>query len=142
MVVSPLLYTCYQNSQSISRAYEQCGASSIQPISEEMQLLLTVYYLVQLGEYPFPGSWDCTWEWKWGRQGCFSLALTPNQVPPRFRDSIPVAQHTLGVLLDRTLFSKDALAALIRGRHTVVPAMVGYGLDSEQKRYKVDSKKR
>lgn len=69
VVVSPLLYTCYQNSQSISRAYEQCGASSIQPISEEMQLLLTVYYLVQLGEYPFPGSWDCTWEWKWGKAG-------------------------------------------------------------------------
>ena len=52
VVVSPLLYTCYQNSQSISRAYEQCGASTIQPISEEMQLLLTVYYLVQLGESP------------------------------------------------------------------------------------------
>ncbi|XP_017911133.1 PREDICTED: protein GREB1 isoform X8 [Capra hircus] len=49
VVVSPLLYTCYQNSQSISRAYEQYGASTIQPISEEMQLLLTVYYLVQLG---------------------------------------------------------------------------------------------
>ncbi|KAJ1077756.1 hypothetical protein K5549_011083 [Capra hircus] len=48
VVVSPLLYTCYQNSQSISRAYEQYGASTIQPISEEMQLLLTVYYLVQL----------------------------------------------------------------------------------------------
>ncbi|XP_058407761.1 protein GREB1 isoform X4 [Diceros bicornis minor] len=51
VVVSPLLYTCYQNSQSISRAYEQYGASTIQPISEEMQLLLTVYYLVQLGKY-------------------------------------------------------------------------------------------
>lgn len=55
MVVSPLLYTCYQNSQSISRAYEQYGASTIQPISEETQLLLTVYYLVQLGE-SFVGS--------------------------------------------------------------------------------------
>ncbi|XP_070092787.1 protein GREB1 isoform X14 [Equus caballus] len=52
VVVSPLLYTCYQNSQSISRAYEQYGASTIQPISEEMQLLLTVYYLVQLGAPP------------------------------------------------------------------------------------------
>ncbi|XP_028339616.2 protein GREB1 isoform X1 [Physeter macrocephalus] len=51
VVVSPLLYTCYQNSQSISRAYGQYGASTIQPISEEMQLLLTVYYLVQLGKY-------------------------------------------------------------------------------------------
>lgn len=50
MVVSPLLYTCYLNSQSISRAYEQYGAPALQPISEEMQLLLTVYYLVQLGE--------------------------------------------------------------------------------------------
>lgn len=52
VVVSPLLYACYQNSQSISRAYEQYGASTIQPISEETQLLLTVYYLVQLGESP------------------------------------------------------------------------------------------
>uniref|UniRef100_A0A8C6AB91 Growth regulating estrogen receptor binding 1 n=1 Tax=Marmota marmota marmota TaxID=9994 RepID=A0A8C6AB91_MARMA len=54
VVVSPLLYTCYQNSQSISRAYEQRGASSIQPISEEMQLLLTVYYLVQLAADQVP----------------------------------------------------------------------------------------
>ncbi|XP_044910869.1 protein GREB1 isoform X3 [Felis catus] len=50
VVVSPLLYTCYQNSQSISRAYEHYGASAIQPISEEVQLLLTVYYLVQLAD--------------------------------------------------------------------------------------------
>ena len=56
MVVSPLLYTCYQNSQSLSRAYEQHGASTMQPISEETQLLLTVYYLVQLGE-PVPSRW-------------------------------------------------------------------------------------
>lgn len=56
-MVSPLLYACYQNSQSISRAYEQYGASAIQPISEEMQLLLTVYYLVQLGEsLPLAGT--------------------------------------------------------------------------------------
>ncbi|XP_054557356.1 protein GREB1 isoform X5 [Talpa occidentalis] len=54
VVVSPLLYTCYQNSQSISRAYEQCGAATIQPISEEMQLLLTVYYLVQLAADQVP----------------------------------------------------------------------------------------
>uniref|UniRef100_A0A2K6TLK6 Growth regulating estrogen receptor binding 1 n=1 Tax=Saimiri boliviensis boliviensis TaxID=39432 RepID=A0A2K6TLK6_SAIBB len=54
VVVSPLLYTCYQNSQSISRAYEQYGASTIQPISEEMQLLLTVYYLVQLAADQVP----------------------------------------------------------------------------------------
>ncbi|XP_008568481.1 PREDICTED: protein GREB1-like, partial [Galeopterus variegatus] len=54
VVVSPLLYTCYQNSQSISRAYEQHGASSVQPISEEMQLLLTVYYLVQLAADQVP----------------------------------------------------------------------------------------
>ncbi|XP_055984444.1 protein GREB1 isoform X1 [Sorex fumeus] len=54
VVVSPLLYTCYQNSQSISRAYEPYGASTIQPISEEMQLLLTVYYLVQLAADQVP----------------------------------------------------------------------------------------
>ncbi|XP_006742717.1 protein GREB1, partial [Leptonychotes weddellii] len=54
VVVSPLLYACYQNSQSISRAYEQYGASTIQPISEETQLLLTVYYLVQLAADQVP----------------------------------------------------------------------------------------
>ncbi|KAM6150075.1 protein GREB1 [Erethizon dorsatum] len=54
VVVSPLLYTCYQNSQSISRAYEQYGSSAVQPISEEMQLLLTVYYLVQLAADQVP----------------------------------------------------------------------------------------
>ncbi|XP_059516506.1 protein GREB1 [Myotis daubentonii] len=54
VVVSPLLYTCYQNSQSISRAYEQYGAPALQPISEEMQLLLTVYYLVQLAADQVP----------------------------------------------------------------------------------------
>ncbi|XP_056669470.1 protein GREB1 isoform X7 [Monodelphis domestica] len=54
VIVSSLLYTCYQNSQSISRAYEQYGASTIQPISEEMQLLLTVYYLVQLASDQVP----------------------------------------------------------------------------------------
>ncbi|XP_053057212.1 protein GREB1 isoform X6 [Acinonyx jubatus] len=54
VVVSPLLYTCYQNSQSISRAYEHYGASAIQPISEEVQLLLTVYYLVQLAADQVP----------------------------------------------------------------------------------------
>ncbi|NWH81676.1 GREB1 protein, partial [Piaya cayana] len=54
VIVSPLLYACYRNSQSLSRAYEQYGASTIQPISEEMQLLLTVYYLVQLASDQVP----------------------------------------------------------------------------------------
>ncbi|NXY29223.1 GREB1 protein, partial [Pomatorhinus ruficollis] len=54
VIVSPLLYTCYRNSQSLSRAYEQYSASTIQPISEEMQLLLTVYYLVQLAADQVP----------------------------------------------------------------------------------------
>ncbi|XP_061478733.1 protein GREB1 isoform X3 [Rhineura floridana] len=54
VIVSPLLSTCYKNAQSLSRAYEQYGASAIQPISEEMQLLLTVYYLVQLASDQVP----------------------------------------------------------------------------------------
>uniref|UniRef100_A0A8D0KP91 Growth regulating estrogen receptor binding 1 n=1 Tax=Salvator merianae TaxID=96440 RepID=A0A8D0KP91_SALMN len=54
VTVSPLLYTCYKNAQSLSRAYEQYGATTIQPISEEMQLLLTVYYLVQLAPDQVP----------------------------------------------------------------------------------------
>ncbi|KAL7988064.1 hypothetical protein Chor_006983 [Crotalus horridus] len=54
VIVSPLLYTCYKNAQSLSRSYEQYGASTVQPISEEMQLLLTVYYLVQLASDQVP----------------------------------------------------------------------------------------
>ncbi|XP_037668597.1 protein GREB1 [Choloepus didactylus] len=54
VVLSPLLYTCYQNSQSVLRAYGQCGTSTVQPISEEMQLLLTVYYLVRLAADQVP----------------------------------------------------------------------------------------
>ncbi|KAM5316172.1 protein GREB1 isoform 2-T2 [Glossophaga mutica] len=54
VVVSPLLHTCYQSSQSLSRAHEQYGASTVQPISEETQLLLTVYYLVQLAADQVP----------------------------------------------------------------------------------------
>ncbi|XP_053523104.1 protein GREB1 isoform X4 [Artibeus jamaicensis] len=54
VVVSPLLHTCYQSSQSLSRLHEQYGAPTPQPISEEMQLLLTVYYLVQLAADQVP----------------------------------------------------------------------------------------
>lgn len=50
VIVSPLLYNCYKNSQSMPKTYEQYGPTTIQPISEEMQLLLTVYYLVQLSK--------------------------------------------------------------------------------------------
>ncbi|XP_075057527.1 protein GREB1 isoform X2 [Mixophyes fleayi] len=54
VIVSPLLYNCYKSSQSMPKIYEQYGPSTIQPISEEMQLLLTVYYLVQLGPDQVP----------------------------------------------------------------------------------------
>ncbi|KAM4771206.1 protein GREB1 [Rhinophrynus dorsalis] len=54
VIVSPLLYNCYKNSQSMPKAYEQYGPTTIQPISEEMQLLLTVYYLVQLAPDQVP----------------------------------------------------------------------------------------
>ncbi|KAM8954062.1 protein GREB1 [Pelodytes ibericus] len=54
VIVSPLLYNCYKSSQSMPKAYEQYGPSTIQPISEEMQLLLTVYYLVQLAPDQVP----------------------------------------------------------------------------------------
>ncbi|XP_075717215.1 protein GREB1 [Rhinoderma darwinii] len=54
VIVSPLLYNCYKNSQSMPKTYEQYGPTTIQPISEEMQLLLTVYYLVQLAPDQVP----------------------------------------------------------------------------------------
>ncbi|XP_053316423.1 protein GREB1 [Spea bombifrons] len=54
VTVSHLLHNCYRNSQSMPKAYGQYGPSSIQPISEEMQLLLTVYYLVQLAPGQVP----------------------------------------------------------------------------------------
>ncbi|XP_053565649.1 protein GREB1 [Bombina bombina] len=54
IIVSPLLYNCYKNSQSMPKAYEHYGPTTIQPISEEMQLLLTVYYMVQLAPDQVP----------------------------------------------------------------------------------------
>nr|DBA25765.1 TPA: hypothetical protein GDO54_010114 [Pyxicephalus adspersus] len=54
VIVSPLLFNCYKNSQSMPKTYEQYGPTAIQPISEEMQLLLTVYYLVQLAPDQVP----------------------------------------------------------------------------------------
>uniref|UniRef100_A0AAZ3Q2R6 Growth regulating estrogen receptor binding 1 n=1 Tax=Oncorhynchus tshawytscha TaxID=74940 RepID=A0AAZ3Q2R6_ONCTS len=47
--VSSLLQSCYQNCQALPRVYQHYGPSPIQPLSVEMQILLTVYYLVQLG---------------------------------------------------------------------------------------------
>ncbi|XP_058143616.1 protein GREB1 [Dasypus novemcinctus] len=58
VVVSPLLHACYQNSQPVSRAHEQSGLPSALPLSEETQLLLTVYYLVQLGADQVPQMED------------------------------------------------------------------------------------
>ncbi|XP_063039766.1 protein GREB1 [Engraulis encrasicolus] len=54
VLVSPLLQACYRNSQALPRLYEQYGATPIQPLSTEMQILLTVYYLVQLGPHQMP----------------------------------------------------------------------------------------
>ncbi|XP_032877476.1 protein GREB1 isoform X2 [Amblyraja radiata] len=48
VVVSPLLQNCYGNTQSLPRVYEQHCTSVTTVVSVEMQILLTVYYLVQL----------------------------------------------------------------------------------------------
>ncbi|XP_039650428.1 protein GREB1 isoform X1 [Perca fluviatilis] len=49
VLVSSLLQSCYLSSQTLPRVYQHYGPSPIQPLSTEMQILLTVYYLVQLG---------------------------------------------------------------------------------------------
>ncbi|KAK3537868.1 hypothetical protein QTP70_020955 [Hemibagrus guttatus] len=54
VLVNGWLQACYRSSQNLLRVYEQYGASSIQPLSIEMQVLLTVYYLVQLGPAQIP----------------------------------------------------------------------------------------
>uniref|UniRef100_A0A4W6FWS9 Growth regulating estrogen receptor binding 1 n=1 Tax=Lates calcarifer TaxID=8187 RepID=A0A4W6FWS9_LATCA len=48
VLVSSLLQSCYLSSQTLPRVYQHYGPSPIQPLSTEMQILLTVYYLVQL----------------------------------------------------------------------------------------------
>ena len=48
--MSPLLHDCYQSSQTLPQVYQHYGPSPIQPLSTQMKVLLTVYYLVQLGE--------------------------------------------------------------------------------------------
>lgn len=50
VLVSSLLQSCYLSSQTLPRVYQHYGPSPIQPLSAEMQMLLTVYYLVQLGQ--------------------------------------------------------------------------------------------
>ncbi|KAM8877777.1 LOW QUALITY PROTEIN: protein GREB1 [Synchiropus picturatus] len=54
VLVSSLLQTCYLSSQTLPRFYQHYGPSPIQPLSTEMQILLTVYYLVQLGPDQVP----------------------------------------------------------------------------------------
>ncbi|CAL8379429.1 unnamed protein product [Arctogadus glacialis] len=54
VLVSSLLQTCYLSSQTLPRVYQHYGPSPIQPLSTEMQILLTVYYLVQLGPDQVP----------------------------------------------------------------------------------------
>ncbi|XP_052009134.1 protein GREB1-like [Xyrauchen texanus] len=54
VLVSGLMQKCYHSSQNLPRVYEQYGAAPIQPISTEMQILLTVYYLVQLAPDQIP----------------------------------------------------------------------------------------
>ncbi|KAM7406316.1 hypothetical protein PAMP_000701 [Pampus punctatissimus] len=54
VLVSSLLQSCYLNSQTLPRVYQHYGPSPIQPLSTEMQILLTVYYLVQLGPDQVP----------------------------------------------------------------------------------------
>lgn len=50
VLVSSLLQSCYLSSQTLPRVYQHYGPAPIQPLSAEMQILLTVYYLVQLGQ--------------------------------------------------------------------------------------------
>ncbi|CAG5853662.1 unnamed protein product [Menidia menidia] len=54
VLVSSLLQSCYLSSQTLPRVYQHYGPSPIQPLSTEMQILLTVYYLVQLGVEQVP----------------------------------------------------------------------------------------
>ncbi|XP_035008366.2 protein GREB1 [Hippoglossus stenolepis] len=54
VLVSSLLQSCYLSSQALPRVYQHYGPSPIQPLSTEMQILLTVYYLVQLGPDQVP----------------------------------------------------------------------------------------
>ncbi|XP_017575814.1 protein GREB1 isoform X2 [Pygocentrus nattereri] len=54
VLVSGRLQACYCSSQTLPRVYEQYGTSSVQPLSTEMQVLLTVYYLVQLAPDQMP----------------------------------------------------------------------------------------
>ncbi|KAF3832454.1 hypothetical protein F7725_026119 [Dissostichus mawsoni] len=54
VLVSSLLQSCYLSSQTLPRVYQHYVPSPIQPLSTEMQILLTVYYLVQLGPDQVP----------------------------------------------------------------------------------------
>ncbi|XP_038864763.1 protein GREB1-like [Salvelinus namaycush] len=94
--VSSLLQSCYQNCQALPRVYQHYGPSPIQPLSVEMQILLTVYYLVQLGpdqvlliedlEQIFMRSW---------RESHLSEIRQYQQPPPYTLPGLPLSQAQL-----------------------------------------------
>uniref|UniRef100_A0A3Q1JAU4 Uncharacterized protein n=1 Tax=Anabas testudineus TaxID=64144 RepID=A0A3Q1JAU4_ANATE len=103
VLVSSLLQSCYLSSQTLPRVYQHYGPSPIQPLSTEMQILLTVYYLVQLGpdQVPLIEDLEQIFMRSWreshlseirqyqqpqtpatqGRPPLPYLAVTPNQLP-------------------------------------------------------------
>uniref|UniRef100_A0A8C2WQ69 Growth regulating estrogen receptor binding 1 n=1 Tax=Cyclopterus lumpus TaxID=8103 RepID=A0A8C2WQ69_CYCLU len=90
VLLSSLLQSCYLSSKTLPRVYQHYGPSPIQPLSTEMQILLTVYYLVQLGPDQVPLIEDLEQifmrSWREShlseiRQYQHQQPLTPSQLP-------------------------------------------------------------
>uniref|UniRef100_A0A3Q2GIE7 Growth regulating estrogen receptor binding 1 n=1 Tax=Cyprinodon variegatus TaxID=28743 RepID=A0A3Q2GIE7_CYPVA len=90
VLISSLLRSCYLSSQTLPRVYQHYGPSPIQPLSAEMQILLTIYYLVQLGPEQVPLIEDLEQifmrSWREShlteiRQFQHQQPLTPSQLP-------------------------------------------------------------
>nr|XP_055028568.1 protein GREB1 isoform X1 [Misgurnus anguillicaudatus] len=96
VLVSGLLQKCYRSSQNLPCVYEPYGTAPIQPISTEMQILLTVYYLVQLAPDQAPQMEDLeqifTRSW---RESHLTEIRQYQQTHPQFPTPLPCLAQPL-----------------------------------------------
>uniref|UniRef100_A0A8C6KAW2 Growth regulating estrogen receptor binding 1 n=1 Tax=Nothobranchius furzeri TaxID=105023 RepID=A0A8C6KAW2_NOTFU len=131
VLVSSLLQSCYLSSQALPRVYQHYGPSPVQPLSTEMQILLTVYYLVQLGPEQVPLIEDLeqilmrSWreshlsEIRQFQQSQTHLSLPPNQQPPTPSQLPWLAQLAASSSGERVVVMGEEVKSLAQGLQQV-----------------------
>ncbi|XP_041105607.1 protein GREB1 isoform X2 [Polyodon spathula] len=129
VIISPLLHSCYQNSQALPRVYEQYGASPIQPLSVEMMILLTVYYLVQLApdQVPLIEDLEQVFMRSWRESHLTEIRQyqqTAPQVPPQAPSQIqPVTPAQLPWLARLAASSSNNSVQIIESTNTLAEGL-------------------